>query len=149
MLLEHNFESTVINGTLVDIGKQLNQKLDVEQPRNSSGRIKKDGKYKMNKYIGKHQFLPERKSCHTNGITSLIAQQTFVAINLILPLNIHNQLNNNRNIIKTPLMREVESNLVHYQTNDNKESRRNTKATLLLFVMMRSIKMMLTIRSIY
>ena len=85
-------------------------------------------KCRLNK--NKYQFSPKRKSCYTNDISPLISQQTIVAANLDIPLNIHNQFNNERNNNNTTIMREYNS--VHCQTDDNTESKCNTKATLRL-----------------
>ena len=110
----------------------MNQTVEIEQCRSSLGSINKDEQYKMNKNIGTCQFSPKIKSCHTNDINPLIAHQTIVAANFVLSLNIHNQFDNDRNNNNTTKMKEVESNLVQCQTDDNNESRCNTIATLLL-----------------
>ena len=51
-----------------------------------------------------------------------MTQQTIVASNLILPLRIHNHIDNEINNNNKTLMREVEINSIQYQSVDNNES---------------------------
>ena len=94
--------------------------VDVEKSSGSSESINKDKTYKLNK--NKHKFSPERKSCYTNDISPLLAQQKVVVANINIPLNSQNKFNNERKNITTTIMRKEKSNSVQCQTDDNIES---------------------------
>ena len=103
----------------------MNQTVDVEQSRSSSGSIDKDENYKINKNIGKYQFSQKRKICHVNDLTPLIAQQTIIVANIVLPTNIHNptnQFDHDRNSNNTTMTNKLLNN----------SNRTSKKSTLLL-----------------
>ena len=81
----------------------------------------------MNK--NNYRLSPERKNSYINDIDPFITQQSIVATNLDIPLNTHNQMNDERNNNDTTIMRKVDSTLVHYQTDTNIKSKHNIKAT--------------------